>query len=122
MSRGSRSDADDGPADARPRTRRRRLQAGLLSFVLVIAGIVLIAVGAIVAIVAVQQVVEEAALALAVVVPCLAFVVGLGVILGGVRFITRVRPWVVRRLCACEVPRIPAPIRAMASGDGGAWS
>jgi len=122
MSRAARSGAHDGPADARPRTRRRRLLAGLLSCALVIAGIVLIAVGAIVAIVAVEQVVEEAAISLAVVVPGLAFVVGLGVVLGGVRFVTRVRPWVVRRLCACEVPRIPAPIRAMASGDGGAWS
>jgi len=67
---------------------RRRLQAAVLSLVLVLAGIVLIAVGAIVAIVAVEQAVE-AKISPALIVPCLAVVVGLAVMLGGARFITR---------------------------------
>jgi len=117
MSLGAHSAGDDGPAAARPRTLRRRLLAALLSLVLVLAGIGLIAVGALVAIVAVQQAVE-AKISPALIVPCLAVVVGLAIILGGARFITRVRPWLIRRLCRCEVPRIAAPIRAMASGDG----
>jgi len=96
--------------------------AAALSFVLVVVGIVLIALGVVVVIAAAGLVLEEAAVSTVVIVPCLAIFVGLGVVFGGVRFITRVRPWMVRRLCGREVPRIPAPIAAMARGDGGAWS
>ncbi len=122
MSPGAPSVGKDGRADRRQPPLRRRLLAGLLSFVLVVVGILLIAFGVSVAGVAVAQVVEEAKVSPAIVVPCLGFVVGLGVVVGGARFVTRVRPWVVRRLLGCEVPRIPAPIRAMATGDGGEWS
>jgi hypothetical protein len=52
----------------------------------------------------------------------LGLLVGGGLVFGGIRFITRVRPWLVGRLTGCEVPRVPAPLRALATGRGGEWS
>jgi len=102
-------------------TPLRRLSAAMLSLVLVIVGIMLTAFGVICAIVSVQMAAEEVEV-LTVIVACLFLIAGLGLILAGLRFITRVRPWVVRRFSGCEVPRIPAPISWLATAPGGGAS
>ncbi len=98
-----------------------RLLAGALSFILTLTGIIVIAAGVIVVITAVQMAVQEADVPNWIV-GCLFVILGAGIVFGGVRLITRVRPRIVRRLCGCEVPRIPRPLAALAGGDGGAWS
>jgi len=100
-------------------TPLRRLSAAMLSLVLVIVGVVLTAFGVICAIVSVQMAAEKVEVP-TVIVACLLLIASLGLILAGLRFITRVRPWVVRRFSGCEVPRIPAPIAWLATAPGGA--
>ena len=97
------------------------LQAMLLTLILVLTGIVVIVTGVIAAIAGVQAAIEEADVPTSVV-GGLFVIVGAGIVLGGWRFITRVRPWAVRRLCGRDVPRVPAALAAMVRGPGGEWS
>ena len=99
-----------------------RALAVVLSLVLVVVGIGVIAAGVICAIVAVEEAVKDGDLLGRIFAACLGLLVGGGLVFGGVRFITRVRPWVVRRLTGREVPRVPAPLAAIATGPGGEWS
>lgn len=100
----------------------RRLLAVVLSLVLVLVGIAVIGVGVICAIVAVEEAIKEGDVLTWIFAACFGLIVGGGLVVGGVRSITRVRPWVVRRLTGREVPRVPAPLRALATGPGGEWS
>jgi hypothetical protein len=100
----------------------RRLLAVVLSLILVLVGIVVIGVGVICAIVAVEEAVKQGDVPTWIVAACFGLIVGGGLVFGGVRFITRVRPWMVRRLTGREVPRVPAPLRALATGPGGEWA
>ena len=106
------------PPAVEPPTKRRRVPAVALSFVLVLVGIAVVIGGLSLAIEAVLQATDEseaggwlAALAM--------LVAGLAIVFGGVRLVTRFRPWLVRRLCGYEVPRIPAPLRWLATADTG---
>lgn len=105
------------PADE-PQVKRRPVAAVALSFVLVAAGIVVMIGGLSLAIEAVLQAADKAqAGGWVVALPVIA--AGLAIVFGGVRFVTRLRPWLVRRLCGYEVPRIPAALRWLATADSG---
>lgn len=108
-------------AEPLPVAFARRTSAGVLSLVLVLAGVALVAVGALGATAAVIKAVEGVDGGTAV--ACVIFLVaGLAVVVGGVRLITRVRPRAVRRLTGRDVPRVPTVFSTRGGGGYvGGW-
>lgn len=100
----------------------RGVWGGALSLVLVVVGMALFAFGAIVVIASVVKTVGKVELSTrigAVVVS----IGGLALLAGGVRTITRVRPWVVRRSPGARCPRSPhCSPRAIWGGQGGIYA
>ncbi len=98
--------------------RRHPVVAVLVSLVLVLVGILVVFCGLSIAITAVIDAVEQMDLVGWIYAVGLV-AAGLAIVFAGVRFVTRLRPWLVRRLTGCEVPSVPAPLKWLATADTG---
>lgn len=96
--------------------RRNRVLALVLSFVLVLTGIVGAIGGLSIAIQAGIDAGQQGERADWIAAAAL-ILVGIGLIVAAVVFVSHLRPWLIRRLTGCEVPRVPKIIAWMATAE-----